>query len=112
MTTNAAEFEPIELAGVEGDPSPQSMVAVKSVGIAAELSSVNVATASLNAVPSATVKSTGKAVMTVARAGDPTQRPTPAATRKPSATAETGAFRTLMRASLREQRAWYRKPQR
>src|SRR5260370_17968973 len=58
------------------------MVAVKSAGVAAALSSVKLATGSLKAVPAATLKSTGMAVMVVAPA-----RPASAARRIPAASA-------------------------
>src|ERR1700674_52236 len=67
VTAKAAELAKIVPA--DGDePSPQSMLAVKSAGVALGLSSEKVATASLKAVPSVAEKSTGEAVMTVAPA--------------------------------------------
>jgi hypothetical protein len=67
LTTKAAELEPM-VPAVTAVPSPQSIVAVKSAGVAAGLSSVKVATPPLNADPSGAVNGTGLGVITVAAA--------------------------------------------
>src|SRR4051794_38571103 len=81
---------PIDPA-VVGEPSPQSMVAVKSAGVAALLLSSKVATASLKTDCSPTAKLTGKAVMTVA-----TVRPAAARNRNPATSAGTTRDRLRM----------------